>query len=98
MDESIVTTLATLVQGCGLRSAADQPWLQGPWQDLPAHPAKCGIMCAAISALKGDHGLLLQGDVFRQALIDLWVQARERDALEVSFRPHPYELELYFDL
>lgn len=55
-------------------------------------------MCAAISALKGDHDFLLQGDVFRQALIGLWVQARERDALEVSFRPHPYEMELYFDL
>jgi len=52
----------------------------------------------ALRALEQDHDFLLQGGVFSETLIERWVQARQRDAHEIAVRPHPYEMDLYFDL
>jgi glutamine synthetase len=70
-------------------------WPEERRREIRALP---GSLPEAIRALKGDHRFLLQGDVFGEALIGLWVEARQRDALEVSIRPHPYEMDLYFNL
>lgn len=52
----------------------------------------------ALQALRDDHDFLLQGEVFFSALIEHWIQARMEEARAISIRPHPFEMDLYFDL
>jgi glutamine synthetase len=52
----------------------------------------------ALQALEQDHAFLLQGGIFSKALIDLWIHSRMKEAMAVSIRPHPFEMDLYFDL
>jgi glutamine synthetase len=53
---------------------------------------------AATEALEQDHEFLLAGGVFSEDLIDRWIAARRAEHRAVRNRPHPYEVELYFDL
>jgi glutamine synthetase len=53
----------------------------------------------ALDALAGDHGFLLAGDVFSEDLIERWIGFKlEEEYYQVRNRPHPYEMELYFDV
>jgi glutamine synthetase len=52
----------------------------------------------ALTALEADHGFLLAGGVFSEELIARWIADKRRERLDVIRRPHPYEVELYFDL
>lgn len=52
----------------------------------------------ALAALEKDHDFLLQGAVFPQRLIDLWIENKRREARRVNEIPHPLEFELYYDL
>ena len=52
----------------------------------------------ALDELEKDHEFLLQGDVFPQRLIDVWVAAKRKEARKVNVIPHPMEFELYYDL
>lgn len=52
----------------------------------------------ALDALEKDHDFLLQGGVFPQRLIDIWIQNKRKEARRVSEIPHPMEFELYYDL
>lgn len=53
----------------------------------------------ALQALEADHAFLLAGDVFSPELIAQWIDhKRETEYLQVRNRPHPYEMELYFDV
>jgi glutamine synthetase len=52
----------------------------------------------ALRALIADHDFLQQGGVFSQDLIDSWIKAKENEELQVRNRPHPYEIEMYYDL
>lgn len=51
----------------------------------------------ALDALERDHDFLTVEGVFSEALIERWIRAKRREARAVYDRPHPYELELYFD-
>jgi glutamine synthetase len=53
---------------------------------------------AAMSALDADHGFLLEGDVFSSDLIQRWIVRKRDEQRQVQNRPHPYEVELYYDL
>ncbi|MCB9004083.1 MAG: type I glutamate--ammonia ligase [Ardenticatenaceae bacterium] len=54
---------------------------------------------AALQALEADHEFLLAGDVFSAEMIEQWIAfKREAEHLQVRNRPHPYEMELYFDV
>lgn len=52
----------------------------------------------ALDALRADHDFLLAGDVFDEELIRDWIKAKTAEYFQVRNRPHPYEVELYFDL
>jgi glutamine synthetase len=52
----------------------------------------------ALSALKEDHAFLLIENVFTEELIANWIKAKQMDIEEIRLRPHPYEVEKYFDL
>jgi glutamine synthetase len=52
----------------------------------------------ALQALQSDHEFLLQGGIFSERLIQRWVELRQKDYRDIAVRPHPYEMDLYFDL
>ncbi|MGD8968411.1 MAG: type I glutamate--ammonia ligase [Anaerolineae bacterium] len=52
----------------------------------------------ALDALAQDHEFLLAGEVFPEDLIERWIAFKmEEEYYQVRNRPHPYEMELYFD-
>lgn len=52
----------------------------------------------ALDALENDHQFLLAGGVFSEELIHRWIEVKRAEARSVCNRPHPFEMELYFDL
>jgi glutamine synthetase len=52
----------------------------------------------AAAALEKDNEFLLFNDVFMEDLLADWVKSRRAEAEEVARRPHPYEVEKYFDI
>ncbi len=67
-------------------------------EELAEVPSLPGSLDAALAALETDHGFLLKGDVFSEALIKRWIEyKREREINPVRMRPHPLEFQLYFD-
>jgi glutamine synthetase len=53
---------------------------------------------AALDALDRDRGFLLEGGVFSDELIERWLRKKRAEERSVRDRPHPYEVELYYDL
>lgn len=52
----------------------------------------------ALNALENDNDFLLAGGVFDKAMIDNWIRSKHREDYDVRSRPHPYEIQLYYDL
>lgn len=52
----------------------------------------------ALQALKADYQFLLAGDVFNEEMIMNWIKRKTEEDYKVRARPHPYEVEMYFDL
>ena len=53
----------------------------------------------SMEALEQDHDFLLAGGVFSEDMIERWISFKmEREYYQVRNRPHPYEMELYFDV
>ena len=52
----------------------------------------------ALDALQSDRAFLLAGDVFDEEMIGDWIRAKMAEFYQVRNRPHPYEVQLYFDL
>ncbi len=52
----------------------------------------------AIDALEADHKFLLEGGVFTQDVIDVWIEYKRSEIDGVRLRPHPWEFHLYFDM
>lgn len=58
-----------------------------------------GSLEDALQALEADHDFLLAGGVFNKELIEKWVShKREKEICEIRNRPHPYEIEQYYDV
>lgn len=58
-----------------------------------------GSLKESIDALEHDHEFLLQGDVFTEDLIQVWLDfKRAREIDFVRLRPHPSEFALYYDV
>ncbi len=58
-----------------------------------------GSLEESLNALEKDHKFLLEGGVFTQDVIDVWLEyKREKEIDAVRLRPHPYEFYLYFDI
>ena len=52
---------------------------------------------AALDALEQDHEFLLEGDVFTREMLHRWVSHKRSEERAVRDRPHPFEIELYYD-
>ena len=54
---------------------------------------------AALSALEADHDFLTRGGVFSEEMLAQWVDfKRNAEYFAVRNRPHPFEMQLYFDV
>ncbi len=71
----------------------------GPSRDLDRSKDKRlpVSMGEALNALTQDREYLTRGGVFSDAVIDKWLEIKEREFRSVAERPHPYEFALYFD-
>jgi glutamine synthetase len=68
-------------------------------EELKSIPTVPGSLDEALNALEKDHKFLLEGGVFTQDVIDVWLEyKRKREVDSVRMRPHPYEFYLYFDI
>ncbi len=68
-------------------------------EELKGIPSAPGSLEEAIAALKEDHAFLLQGDVFTQDVIDMWIEYKtENEIDDLKLRPHPHEFYMYFDI
>ena len=52
----------------------------------------------SLDALEADHAFLVKDGVFPADLVPRWIQKKREEDREVRNRPHPYEIELYYDL
>jgi len=52
----------------------------------------------ALQALKEDHAYLLEGDVFNEELIRSWIEEKMKEVVAVRNRPHPMEMDLYYNI
>lgn len=51
----------------------------------------------SMAALEKDNEYLLEGGVFNQYIIDAWIERKMKEYYEVRNRPHPYEMNLYYE-
>lgn len=70
-------------------------WQESRRASVKALPTSLG---EAVEALEEDHAFLLQGEVFSPDVVDRWIARKRQEQRDVSNRPHPYEMELYYDL
>jgi len=52
----------------------------------------------ATQALAADHDFLLAGDIFSAELLEQWIARKMQEHHQVHLRPHPYEMELYYEV
>ena len=52
----------------------------------------------ALQALRDDHDYLVKGGVFNRELIDSWIEEKMKEVVAVRNRPHPFEMNLYYNL
>jgi glutamine synthetase len=52
----------------------------------------------ALLALSNDHAFLLAGDVFDEDFLDDWVNFKSEEENQLRSRPHPFEIQQYFDI
>jgi len=52
----------------------------------------------ALEALQQDHDYLLAGGVFNDELIESWITEKTKEVIAVRNRPHPFEMNLYYNL
>jgi len=51
----------------------------------------------ALEALEKDHDYLMSGGVFDEEIISDWIAAKRKEECQLSVRPHPFEIQSYFD-
>ena len=52
----------------------------------------------ALDALEKDHDYLTAGGVFPERLIEIWLERKRKECLEISKIPSPVEFKKYYDL
>jgi glutamine synthetase len=83
-------------QGYGPIDADIFSWSEKQRAEIKPLPTSLG---KALAALEADHEFLLAGGVFTEELIQTWIEyKRQGEADQIRVRPHPYEMNLYFDV
>src|ERR1700724_3233592 len=62
-------------------------------------PSMPGSLDEALGELSKDHKFLLEGDVFTEEFIELWINYKKKNESDpVRMRTHPYEFHLFYDI
>ncbi len=61
------------------------------------HPIPSSLK-RALDALQKDYAYLLEGGVFTEDIIETWIDQKMKEYYEVRNRPHPYEMNLYYEV
>jgi glutamine synthetase len=69
-----------------------------PPEELKKVPNVAGSLSEALECLEKDHKFLLQGDVFTEDFLDMWIATKRKEHDAIRLRPHPYEFFLYYDV
>ena len=70
-------------------------WSEERQAELTSIPAS---LEEALEALDEDHDFLLEGGVFSNELIKSWAEEKMKEVVAVRNRPHPFEMNLYYNL
>jgi len=83
-------------QGYGPIDANIFAWSDEQRKKIKALPNSLDV---ALQALEMDHEFLLAGSVFSEEMIRQWIDFKlQQEYYPVQNRPHPYEMNLYFDV
>ena len=52
----------------------------------------------AMKALEKDHDFLMDDGVFEKGMLDDWMKAKLEEHNQIQIRPHPFEIQMYYDL
>lgn len=52
----------------------------------------------ALHALENDHDFLLEESVFDLGMIEDWIALKKQECRQIQTRPHPYEVQMYYDV
>lgn len=75
----------------------DKDLYELPPEEAKGIPQVPGSLDEALAALEADHAYLLEGGVFTEELIFIWIDyKRENEIAQMALRPHPFDFELYF--
>jgi glutamine synthetase len=69
-----------------------------PPEELKKVPNVAGSLSEALDQLEKDHKFLLQGEVFTEDFLDMWISHKRKEHDAIRLRPHPYEFFLYYDV
>jgi glutamine synthetase len=68
-------------------------------EEIKKVPSLPGSLEESLKALAHDHKFLLEGGVFHEEFIHLWINYKmEKEVNPMRMRPHPYEFHLYYDI
>ena len=94
--DGILNQIDPTAEGFGPIDANIFAWDDAQRASIKALPSS---LDEALAALEADHQFLLAGDVFSELLLQQWIDIkRNQEAYPVRNRPHPYEMNLYFDV
>src|SRR5437899_7984011 len=68
-----------------------------PPEELAKVPNVPSSLGEALDHLEKDHAFLLQGDVFTQDFLEIWVSHKRQEHDALHLLPHPYDFLLYYD-
>ncbi len=67
-------------------------------EELAKYKKTPGSLAEAIEALEKDHNFLIEGGVFTDDLVQMWIKWKREEELDpMALRPHPHEFHLYYD-
>ena len=69
-------------------------WSEEKRASIKSLPTSLG---QALDALENDHDYLLSDGVFDEEIVSDWIVAKRKEECALSVRPHPFEIQSYFD-
>src|SRR5690348_13711644 len=76
----------------------DKDLYELPPDEAASIPQVPSSLAAVIDRLEQDHDYLLEGGVFTDDLIEMWINLKREEIDAIRLRPHPYEFDMYFDI
>jgi len=94
-DVFYVTDDETIAVDLPRASLPGETACSGDSLDIPQVP---GSLPEVLTALEKDHEYLLEGGVFTEDLIEMWINLKREEIDAIRLRPHPYEFDMYYDI